>query len=145
MTWKRITKPEKASRLLPAWFAGRMIGLRGTFGLLLASGDVLRITSITAVHKSSKGRLLLDVLLDHAGVPDGVDLAWQSKHYLGAPVPGAALATVNVSHVTAFVEFVAAETAEPPSDATVLALVVDEAAPEAPEETAADAETRAAE
>ena len=38
-------------------------------------------------------------------------------------------ATVNVSHVMAFVEFVAAETAEPPSDATVLALVVEPARP----------------
>jgi hypothetical protein len=31
--------------------------------------------------------ILLDVLLDHAGVPDGVDQACQLKHYLGAPVP----------------------------------------------------------
>lgn len=41
-----------------------------------------------------------------AGVPDGVDQAWQTKHYLGAPVPGATMATVNLAHVVTAVEFV---------------------------------------
>jgi hypothetical protein len=141
LAWTRITDPDEAAKLLPPWFAGRMIGLRGTFGLLLASGDVLRITSIAAVHHSAEGHLLLDVLLDNAGVPEGVDLAWQSKHYLGAPVPAATLATVNLSHVMTFVEFVAAEIAEPPGD--VSALTVDEIEPEITEEIA-DAVTRAA-
>jgi hypothetical protein len=63
---------------------------------------------------------LLDVSLDHAGVPDGIDLAWQPKHYLGAPVPGATVATVNLAHVVAAVEFTAEETVEQPPDATVL-------------------------
>jgi len=143
LAWTRIINPDEAARLLPTWFAGRMIGLRGTFGLLLASGDVLRITSIAAVHQSPEGHLLLDVLLDHAGVPEGVDLAWQSKHYLGAPVPAATLATVNLSYVMTFVEFVAAEIVEPPGDATALA--VDEMEPETAEETAAEVVTRAAE
>ena len=89
MTWTRISYPEQAVRALPIWFVTRMIGLRGRFGLLLTSGDVLRITSLAALHESPNGVILLDVLLDHAGVPDGVDQAWQSKHYLGAPVPGA--------------------------------------------------------
>lgn len=87
MTWTRIIDSEEAAQLLPAWFGSRMIGLRGKFGLLLTTGDVLRITSIAALHQSACGTILLDVLLDHAGVPDGVDLAWQPKHYLGAPVP----------------------------------------------------------
>jgi hypothetical protein len=39
-------------------------------------------------------------------VPDGVDQAWQTKHYLGAPVPGATMATVNLAHVVTAVEFV---------------------------------------
>jgi hypothetical protein len=55
-----------------------MIGLRGRFGLILTTGDVLRITSIGALHQSS-GTVLLDVLLDHGGIPDGIDLAWQPK------------------------------------------------------------------
>ena len=88
MTWTRITDSEEAAKFLPAWFGSRMIGLRGRFGLVLTTGDVLRITSVTALHQSSAGIVLLDVLLDHAGIPDGIDLAWQSKHYLGAPVPG---------------------------------------------------------
>jgi hypothetical protein len=112
MKWTRVTDPDDALRLLPAWFGGRMIGLRGSFGLLLTTGDVVRCTSIVAAHQSSTGIILIDVLLDHAGVPEGVDLAWRSKHFLGAPVPAATLATINLSHVTVAVEFVAAEYAD---------------------------------
>jgi len=61
------------------------------------------------------GIALLDVMLDGAGVPDGVDLAWRAKHYLGLPVPAATLATVNLAHVIAVVEFIAAEFAETPN------------------------------
>ena len=116
MAWTRITDQDEAAKLLPAWFGRRFIGLRGRFGLLLATGDVLRITSIGAVHQSSDGLVLLDISLDHAGVPDGVDLAWQSKHYLGAPVPGATAASVNLAHVVGAFEFVEAEMTEPSRD-----------------------------
>jgi hypothetical protein len=121
LTWTRITDQDEAADLLPGWLGRRLIGLHGRFGLLLATGDVMRITSIGAVHMSSDGLVLLDVSLDHAGVPDGIDLAWQLKHYLGAPVPGATVATVNLAHVVAAVEFIAEETVEQPRDATVLA------------------------
>ena len=120
MTWTRITDPDEAANLLPAWFGSRMIGLRGRFGLVLTTGDTLRITSIGALHQSSSGSVLLDVLLDHSGTPDGIDLAWQSKHFLGAPVPGATVATVNLAHVVAAVEFLAEETVEQGSDSAVL-------------------------
>ena len=120
MTWTRITDPDEAASLMPAWFGSRMTGLRGRFGLVLATGDVLRITSIAALHQSSVGIVLLDVLLDHAGVPEGVDLAWQLKHYLGAPVPGATVATVNLAHVVAAVEFIAEATVEKPVGAAVI-------------------------
>jgi hypothetical protein len=120
LTWTRITDPDEAAGFLPAWFGSRMIGLRGKFGLLLTTGEILKITSIGALHQSSGGAILLDVLLDHAGVPDGIDLAWQAKHYLGAPVPGATIATVNLAHVMAAVEFVAEVTVEPPRDAAIL-------------------------
>lgn len=120
MTWTRITDPETVSGLLPAWLGRRMVGLRGAFGLLLTTGDVLRLTSIAAAHQSSEGIILLDVLLDHAGVPDGLDLAWRSKHFLGAPVPGASVATVNLAHIVAAVEFTVAEMALNPGDETVL-------------------------
>ncbi len=119
MTWTRITDPETVAGLLPAWIGRRMIGLRGSFGLLLTTGDVIRLTSVSAAYQSSEGGMLLDVLLDHAGVPDGVDLAWQSKHFLGAPVPGATLATVNLAHIVAAVEFVVAEMAVNPGDEVV--------------------------
>ena len=78
------------------------------------------ISSIGALHQSSGARILLDVLLDHGGVPDGIDAAWQAKHYLGAPVPGATIATVNLAHVVAAVDFLAEVTVEQPGDAAVL-------------------------
>jgi hypothetical protein len=87
MVWTRITDPEQAVGTMPIWFVTRMIGLRGRFGLALTSGDILRITSITALHESPHGVILLDVLLDHAGVPDGVDQAWRTKHYLAHLCP----------------------------------------------------------
>jgi hypothetical protein len=96
-----------------------MVGLRGSFGLLLTTGDVIRVTSIAAAHQSSEGTILLDVLLDHAGVPEGLDLAWRAKHYLGAPVPGASVATVNLAQVVAAVEFTVAEMAVNPDEKTV--------------------------
>jgi hypothetical protein len=106
-TWTRVAA-SAATDLLPAWFVERMIGGRGgSFGLLLTTGDVLRVLSLTAAHLSSSGTVLLDLRLDHAGVPEGVDTAWRSKHYLGAPVSAALSATVNLAQVVAVVEFAA--------------------------------------
>jgi hypothetical protein len=120
VTWPRITDPEQREGPLPAWLSTRMLGLRGKFGLVLTTGDVLRITCINALYESPHGVILLDVLLDHAGVPDGVDQAWQMKHYLGAPVPGATMATVNFAHVVTAVEFVVAGIVEPPEEKALL-------------------------
>ncbi len=120
MTWTRITDPETVAGLLPAWLGRRMVGLRGSFGLLLTTGDVLRLTSIAAAHQSSEGVILLDVLLDDAGVPDGIDLAWRSKHFLGSPVQGASVATVNLAHIVVAIEFTVAEMAVNPGDSAVV-------------------------
>jgi hypothetical protein len=116
MTWTRVTDVDEAATLLPAWIGRRLVGLHGRFGLLLTTGDVMRITSIGAVHHSSDGVILLDVSLDNAGVPEGADLAWRSKHFLGMPVPGATMATVNLAHVVATVEFLASLAVDSPSD-----------------------------
>jgi hypothetical protein len=120
MAWTRITDPDRVADSLPAWFCSRMIGLRGKFGFLLTTGDILRVTSIIALHEGPGGVVLLDVLLDHAGVPDEVDTAWRSKHYLGTPVPGASMATVNLGQVVTALEFVAVEMAEPAGDVAIL-------------------------
>ena len=120
-TWTRVTDTDAAVALLPAWFATRMIGTHGSYGFLLASGDVVRASRVTAVHVSSAGSVLIDVMLDHAGVPGGVDTAWQPKHFLGAPVPGASLATLNLAQVALMVEFVAAEMAEMADDGEIAA------------------------
>ena len=66
MDWTRITDLDTVVQLLPAWFSGRMLNACGSFGLLLVTGDVMRITSIKAIHHGSDGTLLADVLLDHA-------------------------------------------------------------------------------
>lgn len=116
MEWTRITDPDEAPRLFPAWFSGRMLRGRGAFGLLLTTGDVMRITSVLAMHHASDGTVLIDVLLDHAGPPEGVDQAWRTKHFLGAPVPGASMATVNLAHIVTAVEFVVAELVEAAND-----------------------------
>ena len=108
MAWTRIADPNEAETLLPSWLGRHLVAMHGRFGVLLATGDVIRITSISSVHHSSDGVILLDVLLDSAGVPDGIDLAWRSKHFLGAPVPGATTATINLAHIVAVVEFAAA-------------------------------------
>ena len=115
-TWTRVTDPNSAVTLLPAWFAARMMATRGCYGFLLATGDVLRISRVTAVHVSSNGSILLDVLLDHTGVPGGVDLAWQSKHFIGTPVPGASFATLNLAQLVLAIEFTAAEIANTAND-----------------------------
>ena len=44
----------------------------------------------------------------------------RAKHYLGAPVPGATIATVNLAHVMAAVDFLAEVTVEPPRDDAIL-------------------------
>jgi hypothetical protein len=131
ISWTRVTDPDAAVPLLPAWFAARMMARRGSYGFLLVTGDVLRVSRVTAVQVSPGGSILLDVLLDYAGVPGGVDLAWQPKHFLGAPVPGATLATLNLAQVVLAVEFTAAEIAEtetgtgnPTSEAVSLELPV---------------------
>jgi hypothetical protein len=116
LPWTRIIDPEDAGTLLPAWLGRRMTGLHGRFGLLLTTGDILRITTISAAHLSSEGTVLLDVSLDSAGVPDGVDLAWQAKHFLGAPVPGATAATVNLAQVVTAIEFHATAPVDRPGD-----------------------------
>jgi hypothetical protein len=83
VTWTRVTDVDEAATFLPAWIGRRLVGLHGRFGLLLTTGDVLRITSIGVVHHSSDGVILVDVSLDNAGVPEGADLAWRSKHSTG--------------------------------------------------------------
>jgi len=111
-TWTRVIDPDIAVSLMPPWFAARMLGARGSYGFLLSTGDVVRVSRVTAVHVPSGGSVLIDVLLDHAGVPGGVDMAWQPKHFLGAPVPGANLATLNLAQVVMAIEFTAPAVAE---------------------------------
>ena len=75
LTRTRITDQDEAADLLPAFLGRRLIGQHGRFGLLLTTGEVMRITSIGAFYMSSNGLVLLDVSLDQAGVPDDIGVA----------------------------------------------------------------------
>src|SRR5689334_20757718 len=55
LAWTRITEVDQATVALPAWLTTRMVGLRGKFGLLIATGDVLRVSSVIALNQSSDG------------------------------------------------------------------------------------------
>jgi len=123
-TWTRVSDPDTAVTLLPAWFTARMMATRGSYGFLLTTGDVVRVSRITSIHLSSSGTILIDVLLDRAGLPDAVDAAWQSKHFLGAPVVGAPLATLNLAQIAIAVEFVAAAIVEGPAKGEDVPVVV---------------------
>jgi hypothetical protein len=105
MSWTTIVDRELALAMLPGWLGQRLLGERGRFGLLLTTGDVMRITSVDAIHQSDSGLIILDVYLDSAGVPPDVDLAWRPKHFLGMPLSGSRRATVNVAHVVSVVSF----------------------------------------
>jgi hypothetical protein len=70
-----------------------MLGLRGSFGLVLTTGDVLRITCITALHES----------------PHGVIRHGRRSTISAPPVSGATMATVNLAHIVTAVEFVVAD------------------------------------
>ena len=105
------------SRILLAWLGRRLIGLRGKFGLLLVTGDVMRITSIGAVQSVVPlGWFCWMYRSIMPGCPTGSILAWQTKHFLGAPYPGGDEATVNLAHIVAAVEFVDVAMAEPSRD-----------------------------
>ena len=54
--------------------------------------------------------------LDTHGILAEDTRAARSKHFLGVPVPAATMATANLAHVVAMVEFVAAEIAELPGN-----------------------------
>jgi hypothetical protein len=94
--WIRVSDPDSAVTLLPAWFAPRMMVKRGSYGFLITTGDIVRVSRITSVHVSSGGTILIDVLLDRGGIPHDIDVAWRSKHFLGAPAAGSVLATLNL-------------------------------------------------
>jgi hypothetical protein len=106
MTVKNVLDAAARDRAAGELIEGRHVYVHDLFG--------------TALHESPHGVILLDVLLDLPAMPNGVDQAWQMKHYLGAPVPGATMATVNLAQAVTAVEFVVAEMAEPPDEQTLL-------------------------
>jgi len=140
-SWTRITDPDMAVTLLPAWFAARMMATRGSYGFLLSTGDIVRVSRVTSVHLSSSGTILIDVLLDQAGKPEGIDPAWHGKTFLGAPAVGATLATLNLARVELAFELEAAEITDTPSDGGTT-LVMPEAALDTKGVGTPEAETR---
>jgi hypothetical protein len=101
-----IAEPERAKRLLPAWFVARMMGDARNFAFLMATGDVVHFENILDVHQATDGSLWVDVAL-----VDSVPMSNQGRGIKGrhivAPV-GRKTASINVAHIV--MAFEAADT-----------------------------------
>ena len=89
----------RCSGLLPAWFIPRMMEDSWYLGLLLVSGDVLAISSITNVSVDANNNLWIDALMCEQGI--NIDCDW----YRVLKSPNSRLAiSVNASHIIAAFE-----------------------------------------
>ena len=97
----------RASNLLPSWFVPHMALQKGTYGLLLASGQLFPIEQILDVEASADGGVWLDVLwLDAQGVRDNraVGTLPTSVHVLFAP-KGGSETSLNAAGISAALDF----------------------------------------
>lgn len=88
-------------RLLPAWLTARIGGDTWFFGLLMSTGHVLAVESITNVRMGADGSVWLDVWL----IPDG----WEPhRNIAGAPLvtspTNRTTASINAAHIVAAME-----------------------------------------
>jgi hypothetical protein len=90
----------RAARLLPAWFVPRMMNDVWAFGLLLTTGQILRITEILDVIQAADSSLWIDVTMDDT--PAGTDF-WGKQNHLYAPT-SRVKASVNVAQIVAAFE-----------------------------------------
>ena len=100
-----IADTERAKRLLPAWFVGRMMGDRRNFAFLMATGDMVHFETILDVHKAADGSLWVDVALVD-GVPMSNQGCSTKGRHIVTPVDRQ-IASINIGHIA-----LAFETAE---------------------------------
>jgi hypothetical protein len=90
---------KEAARLLPAWFIERMMTDHWRFGLVLATGGVLEVERIEAVHQAADDSIWLDVRLQESSFTSEVS----GMPTLLAP-SSRTTASVNAAHVVAAFE-----------------------------------------
>jgi hypothetical protein len=96
-----ITDPEAAARLLPAWFVERLMTDTCSFGLLLSTGVILYVESITAVHQAADQSLWLDL---NMGMGDDLTRTGLWGFPLASAPTSRPQASVNAAHVVAAFE-----------------------------------------
>jgi hypothetical protein len=92
---------DKCSKLLPAWFVGRMTFDNWHFGLALTTGQVLYVEHLSDVRQAVDGSLWLEVVL--YGQADADTHLWKFGKLIGAPT-SRKHASVNAAHVVFVVE-----------------------------------------
>jgi hypothetical protein len=100
----RITEPDQGIHRMPITFAGRTSRKRGSFGLLLVSGGVLRISEITAVAHADDETFVLRRAARSRRDAGTVASAW-GRSQIGVAATGGSLPMVIATHVIAMVEF----------------------------------------
>jgi len=88
--------------MLPAWFMQRMTGEPSNFGLLMATGQVIGVSRIIAVHRDDVGDLWLDAKFLDVRSPQAF-----GSTVLAAPSPVLEL-TIRVDKIMAAFELTAA-------------------------------------
>lgn len=83
--------------LLPAWFCDRMFNDQWAFGLLLVTGEVLGISTITGVTRDANGGLWLDVEMLGKDADDWLP-DFYGKAVMTAPTKRLE-ASINAAHV----------------------------------------------
>jgi len=92
-----------ATALLPAWFTERMLSDVWTFGLKLATGEVMVIDTINEVRRASDGSIWLDVSLVEEFEPLNETVRALGDCFIWAPTSRTD-ASVNAAHVVAAFE-----------------------------------------
>ena len=90
------------SGLLPVWFTSRMMNDEWSFGLLMITGDIIALQSISGVVQDATGNLWIEATLTNAEefmVPDNVN----GHRVFTSPTKRQSI-TINASHVVAAFE-----------------------------------------
>lgn len=91
---------EENAELLPAWFTQRMMSDVWSFGLLMITGDVIAIESISSITKDASSNLWLNaILLDSRFGQEVVN-----GHKLFLSPTSRTKVSINSSHVVAAFE-----------------------------------------
>ena len=98
---EHIENIRDSADILPAWFIPLMMDDEWTFGLLLATNDVLVIKSINRVTRAADGGIWIDVNME----PDKTTMGSASGGYSFLYAPCERMkASINAAHVVAAFE-----------------------------------------